>query len=139
MPCSQVYTARAHLRMFNPMRARWSWYTAVLAWLLSCNMLACAHPLAIADQHSSHYTHIQTNKHNTAQHDCCAEKIKTSADKCCQQDTQLQQNTLDVPLAHFNHLYVIASPQHHHRQNRSFIRHDTYPPPLFLSSQRLRI
>lgn len=116
------------------MRTRLPWYTAVFAWLLSCNMLFCAHPLAIADAHATHQQQMHAH-----QHTCCTEKPKASADQCCQQDTQLQQNTPDVPLAHFNHLYVIASQLSPSWQTLHAVRQDTYPPPLFLSSQRLRI
>lgn len=116
------------------MRTRLPWYTAVFAWLLTCNMLFCAHPLAIADPHATH--HNQMHEH---QHPCCTEKTKASADQCCQQDTQLQQNTPDVPLAHFNHLYVITSQLSSNWQTLHAVRQNTYPPPLFLSSQRLRI
>ncbi|MCP5324964.1 MAG: hypothetical protein H7A09_01390 [Oceanospirillaceae bacterium] len=117
------------------MRAKLPWYTAVFAWLLSCNLLLCAHPLYIASPPMAHAQHTQQH---TA-HSCCEEKVSASADKCCKQDTQLQTATPDIPLAHFTYHYQLASTARDNIAGHIPYAGETYPPPLFLSSQRLRI
>lgn len=121
------------------MRARLPVYTAVFAWLLSCNLLLCAHallePAPSPAQHGAHGGH----GHTSEAHSCCDEKVSASAEECCQQNTQLQSSTPDVPLAHFAYHYQLASAARDIVAGHIPPAAETYPPPLFLSSQRLRI